>query len=93
VVFVSGFVTQGCCYAWSAIYVAELFSSTVRATACSFVFNCPRFVAALFPVGAGLMIESIGGSSRAAVTVGCIYVVGVLVPWFLPETVGHKLPQ
>jgi MFS family permease len=93
VAFVSGFLTQGCCYAWSAIYVAELFSSTVRATACSFVFNFPRFVAALFPVGAGLMIESLGGTSRAAVTIGCIYIIGVIVPWFLPETLGQKVPQ
>jgi MFS family permease len=92
VVLVNGFFTQGCCYAWMAIYVGELFSSTVRATACSFVFNCPRFVAALFPVGAGIMIESFGGASHTAVILGSVYAVGILVPWFLPETIGEPLP-
>jgi MFS family permease len=59
IVFVNGFFTQGCCYAWMAIYVGEMFSSSVRATASSFVFNSPRFVAGLFTVGAGLMIEAV----------------------------------
>jgi MFS family permease len=92
IVLVNGFFTQGCCYAWMAIYVGEMFSSTVRATACSFVFNGPRFVAALFPVGAGIMIQSFGGASHTAVILGCVYVLGVVVPWFLPETAGEKLP-
>ena len=93
IVLVNGFFTQGCCYAWMAIYVGELFSSSVRATACSFVFNSPRFVAALFPVGAGLMIERLGGTAHAAVILGSVYVLGVMIPWFLPETAGEPLPS
>lgn len=92
IVLINGFFTQGCCYAWIAIYVGELFSSSVRATACSFVFNSPRFVAALFPVGAGLMIERLGGTSHTAVILGSVYVLGLVIPWFLPETVGEPLP-
>jgi len=92
IVFVNGFFTQGCCYAWMAIYVGEMFSSSVRATASSFVFNSPRFVAGLFTVGAGLMIEGLGGASRTAVILGSIYIVGVVLPWFLPETAGEALP-
>jgi MFS family permease len=92
IVLVNGFFTQGCCYAWMAIYVGEMFSSSVRATACSFVFNSPRFVAALFPVGAGIMIESLGGASHTAVILGGVYFLGVVVPWFLPETAGDSLP-
>jgi MFS family permease len=92
IVFVNGFFTQGCCYAWMAIYVGEMFSSPVRATACSFVFNSPRFAAAAFTVGAGLMIELFGGTSRTAVILGCVYLVGVVIPWFLPETAREPLP-
>jgi MFS family permease len=92
IVLVNGFFTQGCCYAWMAIYVGEMFSSPVRATACSFVFNSPRFVAAAFTVGAGLMIEVFGGTSHTAVILGCVYVLGVVIPWFLPETSREPLP-
>jgi MFS family permease len=92
VVLLNGFFTQGCCYAWMAIYVGELFPSTVRATACSFVFNCPRFAAALFPVWAGIMIGRFGGASHTAVIIGCVYLFGVVIPYFLPETVGEPLP-
>jgi MFS family permease len=92
IVLLNGFFTQGCCYAWMAIYVGELFPSTVRATACSFVFNFPRFAAALFPVWAGIMIERFGGASHTAVIIGCVYLFGVVIPYFLPETVGEALP-
>lgn len=93
VVLVNGFFTQGCVYAWMAIYVGELFSSTVRSTACSFVFNGPRFVSAWFPVGAGIMVEHFGGAAHTAVILGSVYVLGVIIPWFLPETVGEPLPS
>jgi MFS family permease len=92
IVFVNGFFTQGCCYAWMAIYVGEMFASSVRATACSFVFNSPRLFAALFPVGAGLMIETLGGASHTAVILGSVYALGVVIPWLLPETAGEPLP-
>ena len=92
VVFINGFFTQGCCYGWMAIYLGELFSSTVRATASSFVFNCPRLAAAIFPVIAGIMIERFGGPSRTTVILGVAYAFGILIPWFLPETKGKSLP-
>jgi MFS family permease len=92
IVLINGFFTQGCCYAWMAIYVGELFPSTVRATACSFVFNFPRFAAALFPVWAGIMIERFGGASHTAVILGSVYLFGVVIPFFLPETAGEALP-
>jgi len=92
IVLVNGFFTQGCCYGWMAIYLGELFSSTVRATASSFVFNCPRLVAAIFPVVAGIMIARFGGPSHTAVILGAVYALGMFIPWFLPETKGESLP-
>ena len=91
--FVNGFFTLGCAYSWMAIYLVELFTSTVRSTAASFIFNATRLIAWLFPILAGTMIQSFGGISRAAMTLGSIYVLGLIVPWFMPETRGKPLPE
>jgi len=91
--FVNGFFTLGCAYSWMAIYPPELFTSSVRATASAFIFNAARLLAWLFPILAGTLIQTFGGVSRAALTLGSIYVVGLIVPWFVPETVGKPLPQ
>lgn len=91
--FVNGFFTLGCAYTWMAIYPAELFTSSVRSTAASFIFNATRLIAWLFPVIAGTMIQAFGGIPRTAMTLATIYVVGLIVPWFLPETKGKKLPD
>jgi MFS family permease len=90
--FVNGFFTLGCAYSWMAIYPVELFTSTVRATAASFIFNAARLLAWVFPLVAGVLISSFGGIPRAAMTLGCIYLLGLVVPWFLPETRGKPLP-
>jgi MFS family permease len=90
--FVNGFFTLGCAYSWMAIYPVELFTSTVRATAASFIFNAARLIAWVFPLIAGLLITEFGGIPKAAMTLGCIYLLGLIVPWFLPETRGEPLP-
>jgi MFS family permease len=91
--FVNGFFTLGCAYAWMAIYPAELFTSSVRATAAAFIFNAARLIAWVFPILAGTLIQSFGGIPHAAMTLGSIYVLGLIVPWFLPETRGKSLPE
>ncbi len=91
--FVNGFFTLGCAYSWMAIYPVELFTSTVRATAASFIFNAARLIAWVFPLIAGLLISSFGGIPKAAMTLGCIYLLGLVVPWFVPETRGKPLPE
>ena len=90
--FANGFFTLGCAYSWMAIYPAELFTSTVRATAASFIFNAARLIAWVFPLVAGLLISQFGGIPKAALTLGSIYLVGLVVPWFMPETRGKPLP-
>jgi MFS family permease len=90
--FINGFFTLGCAYSWMAIYPVELFTSSVRATAAAFIFNAARLVAWVFPIVAGTLIHAFGGISRAAMTLGLIYILGLVVPWFLPETRGKPLP-
>jgi len=42
---------------------------------------------------AGTLIHAFGSIPRAAMTLGSIYDVGLIVPWFRPETRGRALPQ
>jgi MFS family permease len=90
---INGFFTLGLAYSWLAIYPAELFTPSVRSTAASVVFNGTRLIAWVFPIMAGKLIPVLGGIPRTAMTFGVIYVLGLLVPWFLPETRGKPLPQ
>ncbi len=91
--FMNGFFTLGCAYSWMAIYPSELFTSSVRSTAASFIFNATRLVAWLFPILAGTMIQFFGGIPRTACILGLIYLLGLFIPWFLPETRGKPLPE
>jgi MFS family permease len=90
---INGFFTLGCAYVWMAIYPCELFTSTVRSTAISFVFNAARLIAWVFPIIAGSMIKSFGGVPQAAMALGSVYVLGIVLPWFLPETRGQGMPD
>jgi MFS family permease len=89
---INGFFTMSWAYTWMAIYPAELFTSTVRSTAISFIFNGTRMIAWIFPIIAGSIIQRFGGTPHAAVALGGIYLLGLIVPWFVPETVGKALP-
>ena len=89
---INGFFTLGCAYSWMAIYLPELFTSSVRSTASSFVFNAARLIAWVFPILAGAMIGYFGGIPKAAMVLGSIYILGLIVPWFMPETRDKPLP-
>jgi len=88
---VNGFFSLGI-FAAFAIYLPELFTSSVRATAIGFVFNSTRLVACIGPIVFGSMVLSFGGPERAAMIIGSTFLIGLLVlPW-LPETRGTELP-
>jgi hypothetical protein len=76
-----------------AIYPVELFTATVRSTAASVVFNGARLVAWVFPIIAGTLVAKFGGITHAALIISLIYLIGFVVPWFLPETAGKPLPH
>ena len=93
IAFVNGIFTLGFAYSWMAIYLVELFTSAVRATAASFVFNGARLLAWVFPIIAGQIVTTFGGISQAALIMSSAYVIGLIVPWFMPETAGKPLPE
>ncbi len=91
--FVNGMFSLGYAYSWMTIYLAELFTSPVRATASSVVFNGARLVAWVFPIIAGEFVTVFGGIAHAAMIMSTVYVIGLVLPWFMPETVGEPLPE
>jgi MFS family permease len=88
---INGFFTLGQ-YSWFAIYLPELFSTAVRSTAASFIFNATRLIAFMGPIVAASIVKSFGGISTAAMSLGMIYFLGLAVCFFLPETKGKPLP-
>ena len=92
IAFINGAFTLGFAFSWMAIYLVELFTPTVRATAASFVFNGARLIAWMFPIIAGQIVASTGGVARAALIMSSAYAIGLIVPFFVPETAGKPLP-
>jgi MFS family permease len=90
-------------FAGYAIYFPELFPTHLRSTGTSFCYNVGRFVAALGPTLLGLLIGmysgfvATGGEAAplryAGLTMCGIFVMGLLVLPFAPETKGKPLPE
>lgn len=79
-------------HAGYAIYFPELFPTRLRATGASFCFNVGRFVSALMLLVRGQLREHLG--LRWAVTVmASLFVVGLILLIFAPETKDKELPD
>lgn len=89
---IAGFFSLGL-YTWMPTWLPELNPTRIRGTAIAFCFNVPRLLAWSGPLVAGTLIARFGGYGHAAVTVGFIYLVGVALTPFLPETNGKRLPD
>src|SRR5205807_541563 len=82
-------------YGWLPLYLPELFPTRVRATGQGFGFNFGRIVAAGGAMSMGYLMSEVfhGSYAQAGATVSLIYLVGILVVWFAPETHGQPLPE
>jgi MFS family permease len=89
---VTGFFSLGQ-YTWMPTWLPELYPTRIRGTAIAFCFNVPRFLAWSGPLVAGTLISQFGGYGHAAMIVACIYIVGIVLTPFLPETMGKPLPK
>ena len=76
-----------------AAWLPELYPTRMRATAVGFIFNAPRLLAAGGTLMAGTLIVKFGGYGNAAIIVATIYILGLAVGPFLPETRGKPLPE
>ncbi len=81
-------------YGWLPQYLPELFPTRVRATAQGLSFNFGRILAALGAWNMPALMKHFDGSYReAGATISLIYVVGMALIWFAPETRGKSLPE
>src|SRR5262245_2469220 len=80
-------------YTWFPTWLPEAYPTHIRATAVSFCFNAPRFIAFLGPLVAGTLITYFGDYGKAAVIVSMIYGLGIIAAPFFPETRGKPMPQ
>jgi MFS family permease len=88
-----GFFTLGM-HAGYAVYFPELFPARLRATGAGFCFNGGRVVAASALFFSGWLKARPGVDLRLAVTLlSGLFLFGVLLAWFLPETKGQPLPE
>ena len=81
-----------------AIYFPELFPTHLRSTGTSFCYNVGRFVAALGPALLGLLTSQVFSGydeplRYAGLSMCSIFLVGLMVLPFAPETRGQPLPE
>lgn len=91
-----------------AVYFPELFPTRLRSTGTGFCYNAARFIAAFGPFTLGSLVlvydksrptflSGIGGVDSplryAALSVAVVYLLGLCVIPFAPETKGKPLPE
>lgn len=81
-----------------AIYFPELFPTSLRSTGTSFCYNVGRFVAASGPTVLGLLTSRVYAKSPepmryAGLTMCVIFLAGLVILPFVPETKDQPLPE
>ncbi len=93
VVFIVGGITAAF-YGWLPLYLPELFPTRIRATGQGLSFNFGRVLAAGGTLCLGQFFGLFGGDyGRAMGAVALVYLLGMVVIWFAPETRGMPLPD
>ena len=87
-----GFFNNGI-FSGFPIYLPELYPTRIRATGAGFCFNVGRVLASTGPFLTGFLVAALGSFGRAASAIALIYLVGLLILPFAPETKGKPLPE
>jgi hypothetical protein len=90
--FLTGAITASF-YGWLPLYLPELFPTAIRATGQGFGYNFGRIIAAIGVLQLSNLQAEFGGLPQACAALSYIYIIGVIVIWFVPETKGQPLPE
>lgn len=74
-----------------ATYLPELFPTRVRATGQGFCWNMARLITGLGPISIGVLLHQFGSFAGVATALSTIFLLGLVVVWFGPETRGRNL--
>jgi MFS family permease len=86
-------------YGGFVVYFPELFPTRLRSTGTGFCYNVARYITALGPLALGkltLLFAALGYAlplRPAAISIAGIYLVGLIVLPFAPETKDQPLPE
>lgn len=81
-------------YGWLPLYLPELFPTRVRATGQGLSFNFGRVLASVAALYMGQLVGALGGDyARASANITLVYLAGLVLIWFAPETKGKPLPE
>ena len=89
-VFALGAITASF-YGWLPLYLPEIFRTSVRATGQGFAFNFGRILAAIGVLQIGNLTNLFGDLPHACASFSAIYLLGMVVIWFMPETKGTSM--
>ncbi len=89
---VLGFFNNGI-FSGFPIYFPELYPTRLRATGAGFCFNVGRVLASAGPFLTGFLVTALGSFGRAASAIALIYLLGLIILPFAPETKGRALPE
>ncbi len=91
--FEQGFVAT-LFFGWLPLYLPELFPTRVRAAGAGIAYNVGRFATALGVLAAGALFAAMGGSyPKVGAICGLIYLLGLIVIWWAPDTTNRKLKE
>ena len=84
----------GAFYGWLPLYLPELFPTRIRATGSGFCFNIGRVLSAAGALFGGQLLKVFDGSyARMGSLICLVYLLGLVVIYFCPETKGKPLPE
>ena len=84
----------GAFYGWLPLYLPELFPTRIRATGSGFCFNIGRVLSAVGALFGGELLKAFDGSYARMGSIICtVYLLGLVVIYFCPETKGKPLPE
>ncbi len=92
--YVSAFLLGGLTasfYGFFPLYFPELFPTSVRATGQGFCFNFGRLIAAIGSLQLANLVGLFGSEANAYSILSCVYLLGMVLVWFAPETKGSQL--